>query len=150
MAIRSLPDFRDPALCRRLVIKIGSALLVDGGGQVRADWLRSVVADIAALRAAGTTVVVVSSGAIAIGAKKLGLTHGGRRTLAEAQAAASVGQIELASVWASVLAERGLSRRIGLTVPSFLLAIPALAGSDLIALLPSRVAAATPGLEGQR
>lgn len=46
----------------------------------------------------------------------------------------------------AVLAERGLSRRIGLTVPSFLLAIPALAGSDLIALLPSRVAAATPGL----
>ncbi len=108
MAIRSLPDFRDPALCKRLVIKIGSALLVDGSGQVRADWLRSVVEDIAALRAAGTTVVVVSSGAIAIGAKKLGLTHGGRRTLAEAQAAASVGQIELASVWASVLAERGL------------------------------------------
>jgi DNA-binding transcriptional LysR family regulator len=46
----------------------------------------------------------------------------------------------------AVLAERGLSRRIGLTVPSFLLAIPALTGSDLIALLPSRVAAATPGL----
>ncbi|RJY08989.1 glutamate 5-kinase [Aurantiacibacter aquimixticola] len=108
MPIQSLLDFRDPSICKRLVIKIGSALLVDATGQVEAEWLRTIVNEIATARELGIEVVVVSSGAIAIGAKKLDFPDGGRRTLAEAQASASVGQIELASVWSKLLAERRL------------------------------------------
>lgn len=108
MPIQTLPDFRDPAICKRLVIKIGSALLVDASGRVNAEWLRTVVDDIRTARELGMEVVVVSSGSIAIGAKKLNLSHGGRRTLSEAQASASVGQIDLAAAWSALLAERGL------------------------------------------
>ena len=54
-----------PALVRRLVIKVGSALLVDPAGEVRVDWLRTLVADVAARKAAGQQVIIVSSGAIA-------------------------------------------------------------------------------------
>ncbi|KUO51832.1 MAG: glutamate 5-kinase [Sphingomonadales bacterium BRH_c3] len=108
MPIQTLPDFRDPAICKRLVIKIGSALLVDASGRVNAKWLRTVVDDIRTARELGMEVVVVSSGSIAIGAKKLNLSHGGRRTLSEAQASASVGQIDLAAAWSALLAERGL------------------------------------------
>lgn len=108
MPIQTLPDFRDPAICKRLVIKIGSALLVDASGRVNAEWLRTVVDDIWTARELGMEVVVVSSGSIAIGAKKLNLSHGGRRTLSEAQASASVGQIDLAAAWSALLAERGL------------------------------------------
>ena len=108
MSIQTLLDFHDPEACGRLVIKIGSALLIDDGGAVRADWLRTVAEEIWTARARGIEVVVVSSGSIAIGAKKLKFEQGGRRTLAEAQAAASVGQIELASVWSALLAERKL------------------------------------------
>ncbi|QZH75439.1 MAG: glutamate 5-kinase [Erythrobacter sp.] len=108
MPIQTLLDFRDPAICKRLVIKIGSALLVDSTGRVHGEWLRSVVNDIWTARELGMEVVVVSSGSIAIGAKKLNLTHGGRRTLSEAQAAASVGQIDLASAWSNLLGQRGL------------------------------------------
>jgi len=108
MPIETLLDFRDPAVCKRLVIKIGSALLIDNAGNVAIDWLRTVVNEIWTAREAGIEIVVVSSGSIAIGARKLGLSGGGRRTLAEAQASASVGQIELASVWSRLLAERRL------------------------------------------
>lgn len=108
MAIETLNDFRDPEKCRRLVIKIGSALLVDGSGGVRKEWLRTVVNEIFTARERGQEVVVVSSGAIAIGAKQLEFAQGGRRTLAEAQASASVGQIALASTWAMLLSERQL------------------------------------------
>ena len=62
-----------PAACPRLVIKIGSALLVDQAGAVRRAWLAGVVTDIANRRAAGQQIVVVSSGAIALGARRLGL-----------------------------------------------------------------------------
>jgi len=98
-----------PALIRRLVVKIGSALLVDPDGAIRADWLGAVVDDLAARAAAGQQIIVVSSGAIALGARRLGLPKGGRGSLDDAQAAAAVGQIALSQHWAALLAERGLT-----------------------------------------
>ena len=92
---------------RRLVVKVGSALLVERG-EARADWLASLAGDIAARRAAGQQIVVVSSGAVALGAARLGLARGGRGSLADAQAAASVGQIALAGRWSQALAAHGL------------------------------------------
>ncbi len=62
---------------RRMVIKVGSALLVDGAsGKIRQSWLASLAGDIAAARARGSDVLVVSSGAIALGRRKLGLRLG--------------------------------------------------------------------------
>ena len=97
-----------PAQAPRLVVKIGSSLLVARDGAVRRDWLASVVADIAARRTAGQQIVVVSSGAIALGAKRLGLAKGGRASLDDAQAAAACGQIELARTWAMLLGEHAI------------------------------------------
>lgn len=88
---------------RRVVIKIGSALIVDPQQAApRQPWLDSVAQDIAALRAQGTEVVVVSSGAIALARHQLGLTRPVLR-LEEKQAAASVGQIRLAQAWTDAL-----------------------------------------------
>lgn len=98
-----------PALIRRLVIKIGSALLVDPDGQVRTDWLRTLVGDVATRVAAGQQVIIVSSGAIALGARRLKLPKGGRGSLEDAQAAAATGQIALSQCWASLLHERGIT-----------------------------------------
>ena len=96
-----------PAACPRLIVKIGSALLVDRDGGIRREWLRGVAADIAARVHAGQQVAIVSSGAIALGARRLGLAKGGRASLEDAQAAAATGQIALSQVWAEVLdAER--------------------------------------------
>ena len=103
-----LPGFL-PAQCRRIVVKIGSALLVDPAGQVRENWLRTVTRDIAARRAAGQQVIVVSSGAIALGARRLSLAKGGRGSLEDAQAAAAVGQIALSQIWAMLLGEEGIT-----------------------------------------
>mgnify|MGYP002370681124 FL=1 len=61
-----------PDICKRLVVKIGSALLVDADGAVRSQWLASVAADIATRHKAGQQIIVVSSGAIALGARRLG------------------------------------------------------------------------------
>lgn len=97
-----------PAACARLVVKIGSSLLVAGDGSVRRDWLGSVLDDIAARRAAGQQVVIVSSGAIALGAKRLGLAKGGRASLEDAQAAAATGQIALSQIYAELLSARGI------------------------------------------
>ena len=105
MTIAALPDL---ANARRLVVKVGSALLVEQGAP-RADWLGSLVADLVRLRGGGTEVIVVSSGAIALGAAKLGMTKGGRGSLADAQAAASVGQVELARLWSEALGEHGIT-----------------------------------------
>lgn len=96
------------AQCPRLVVKIGSALLVEKNGQLRRDWLASVLDDIAALHKAGQQIVIVSSGAIALGAKRMDLPKGGRASLEDAQASAAVGQIYLSQVYAELLAERGL------------------------------------------
>jgi len=98
-----------PASCSRLVIKIGSSLLVDGAGAVRRDWLASVVDDIAARRSAGQQIVIVSSGAIALGARRLALEKGGRASLEDAQAAAAVGQVALSAVWEALLSAAGLT-----------------------------------------
>lgn len=98
-----------PAHCHRLVVKIGSALLVDEDGKVRRAWLEGVVADIAARHRAGQQIAVVSSGAIALGARRLGLTKGGRASLEDAQAAAATGQIALSHCWAELLGAEGLT-----------------------------------------
>ncbi|MFD1610938.1 glutamate 5-kinase [Sphingomonas tabacisoli] len=94
---------------QRLIVKIGSALLVDPSGGVRREWLAGIAADIAARVAQGQQVAVVSSGAIALGARRLGLPKGGRASLEDAQAAAATGQIALSQVWAEVLGAHGLT-----------------------------------------
>ena len=93
---------------RRLVVKIGSALLVDEAGQVRRPWLEALASDIATLRASGCEVVIVSSGAIAVGRRLLGLTRGTPK-LEEKQAAAAVGQIRLARAYEAVRAPHGIT-----------------------------------------
>lgn len=108
MPISRLSDLADSALAPRLVIKVGSALLVGAEG-VRRAWLTGLVAEIAEARARGQQVVVVSSGAIALGAATLGLEKGGRGSLADAQAAAAVGQIALSGLWAELLGRHGLT-----------------------------------------
>ncbi len=93
----------------RLIVKVGSSLLVDPSGTVRRAWLATLVADVAARLAHGQQVAVVSSGAIALGARRLGLTKGGRASLEDAQAAAATGQIALAGLWAELLEKEGLT-----------------------------------------
>ena len=97
-----------PASCRRLVVKIGSALLVDPDGAVRREWLATLVADLAIRHRAGQQIAIVSSGAIALGARRLSLPKGGRASLEDAQAAAATGQIALSQTWAELLAAEGL------------------------------------------
>ena len=93
----------------RLIIKVGSSLLVDRDGDIRRPFLTDLVGDIAARITGGQQIVIVSSGAIALGARRLGLAKGGRASLEDAQAAAAVGQIALAGVWADLLAAHGLT-----------------------------------------
>jgi glutamate 5-kinase len=92
---------------RRIVIKIGSALLVDRASGLKAAWLESLCTDIAELKKTGAEVLVVSSGAIAMGRTVLGLPSGPLR-LEESQAAAAVGQIALARAWSSGLSTHGI------------------------------------------
>lgn len=92
---------------RRVVIKIGSALLVEDG-RLREDWLQALAADLAALRAGGADVVVVSSGSIALGRAALGLPAGAL-ALEQSQAAAAVGQIRLARAYEAALAPHGIA-----------------------------------------
>ncbi|MFN3641772.1 MAG: glutamate 5-kinase [Gemmobacter sp.] len=100
---------RRPALAdaRRLVVKIGSALLVGPNG-LRAAWLTGLAADVAAARARGVDVILVSSGAIALGRRILGLPAG-PLALEQSQAAAAVGQIRLARAYEEALAPHGLT-----------------------------------------
>jgi glutamate 5-kinase len=93
----------------RLIIKVGSSLLVGPDGSVRREWLAALVSDIALRITGGQQIAIVSSGAIALGARRLNLTKGGRASLEDAQAAAAVGQIALAGVWAELLAAQGLT-----------------------------------------
>lgn len=94
---------------RRIVVKIGSALLVDRhSGRLRATWLNSLADDVAALRAEGRQIVLVSSGAIALGRHLLGLPKGPLE-LDQSQAAAAVGQISLSSAYQDVFRARGLA-----------------------------------------
>ncbi|SEH33745.1 glutamate 5-kinase [Methylobacterium sp. 275MFSha3.1] len=93
---------------RRVVIKVGSALLVDrNAGRLRHAWLAALAEDIAELHGRGVDVLVVSSGSIALGRTVLGLPPGVLR-LEESQGAASVGQITLARHWAEALGHHGI------------------------------------------
>lgn len=104
-----IPSADPLAQARRVVVKVGSALLVDSAtGTVRRAWLDTLAADIAALRARGQEVLLVSSGAIALGRQHLNLGRG-RLRLEEKQAAAAVGQIRLAHAWKEVLEQHRLS-----------------------------------------
>ena len=88
---------------KRVVVKIGSANLVDRTtGRVNRAWLETLASDTARLRARGQEVILVSSGAIALGRRHLGLPPG-KLKLEESQAAAAVGQIRLAHAWKEVL-----------------------------------------------
>jgi glutamate 5-kinase len=91
----------------RITVKVGSALLVDRATGLKREWLASLVDDIAALAARGCEIMVVSSGAIALGRTILGLPRRALK-LEESQAAASVGQIALAGAWAQELQRHGL------------------------------------------
>src|SRR5687767_5022769 len=102
MSIERLTDLADAAACPRVVLKVGSALLVGGGGTPHRAWLAGLVAEIAEARQRGQQVIVVSSGAIALGAARLGLSKGGRGSLSDAQASAAFGQIALAGLWSEL------------------------------------------------
>ena len=100
-----------PALAdfRRIVVKVGSSLLVDAdGGRPHQAWLDALAQDIAGLHRYGCDVLVVSSGAIALGRSVLKLP-GGVLKLEDSQAAAAVGQIALARTWAEVLGRHGIT-----------------------------------------
>ena len=99
------PDIRD---AKRLVVKIGSALLVDRAKGLRFDWLNALAEDVSDARRRGCDVVLVSSGSIALGRSVLNLGDG-VLTLEQAQAAAAVGQIRLARAYEEVLAPHGIT-----------------------------------------
>ncbi len=101
----SAPDLR---AAKRLVVKIGSALLVDRATGLKQDWLSALAMDVAEAKVRGTDVVLVSSGSIALGRKVLGLPEGAL-TLEQSQAAAAVGQIRLARAYEEVLAPHGIT-----------------------------------------
>ncbi len=102
---------KTPALAdfRRIVVKVGSSLLVDSaGGRLHQEWLESLAEDISGLHKFGCDVIVVSSGAIALGRSVLKLPRGALK-LEDSQAAAAVGQIALAKTWAEVLGRLGIT-----------------------------------------
>ena len=102
---------RTPALTdfRRIVIKVGSSLLVDAAaGKLRGEWLQALCEDIAALHKDKRDILVVSSGAIALGRSVLKLPAGTLQ-LEDSQAAAAVGQIALARIWAEMLGHHGIT-----------------------------------------
>ena len=93
---------------RRLVVKIGSELLAEENGEVRRPWLAALADDVARCRSRGQEVILVSSGAIAVGRRHLGLA-GRRLRLEEKQAAAATGQIRLANAYQEALARHGIT-----------------------------------------
>jgi glutamate 5-kinase len=99
----------DPfAKTKRIVVKIGSALLVDAAsGQLRRGWLETLCGDVATLRSQGKEVILVSSGAIALGRRALGLKSGALK-LEESQAAAAAGQVRLAHAYAEILESQNI------------------------------------------
>ncbi len=99
------PDIRE---AKRLVIKIGSALLVDRARGLRQAWLSALAMDVAEAKVRGADVVLVSSGSIALGRAVLGLGTGAL-TLEQSQACAAVGQIRLARAYEEVLAPHGIT-----------------------------------------
>src|SRR5271167_3362491 len=115
---------------KRVVVKVGSTLLVDGDkGRLNRSWLESLAADVAALRKRGQEVILVSSGAIALGRRHLNLGSG-KLKLEESQAAAAVGQIRLAHAYKELLDAHGI------TVAQILLtlnAVPVINENDTVA-----------------
>jgi len=98
-----------PASSKRLVVKIGSSILVDETqGQIRRDWLEALTNDVARLHRGGCEVVLVSSGAIRLGRTYLKLPSGTLK-LEENQAAAATGQIQLAHAYQESLARHGIT-----------------------------------------
>jgi glutamate 5-kinase len=94
---------------KRVIVKVGSALLVEADkGRLNRAWLESLAADIARMRKRGQEVILVSSGAIALGRRHLGLAQG-RLKLEESQAAAAVGQIRLAHAYKELLEEHDIT-----------------------------------------
>src|ERR1035438_6769170 len=102
MARPSLKKFR------RIVVKVGSSLLIDSDvGDVRTSWLAALAADLAKLHGEGRDILIVSSGSIALGRSRLKLPRGTLK-LEESQGAAAVGQIALARIWSEVLGAHGI------------------------------------------
>ncbi|MFZ0988337.1 MAG: glutamate 5-kinase [Xanthobacteraceae bacterium] len=102
---------------RRIVVKIGSSLLIDAqGGRLNEKWLASLAADIAALHADKRDILVVSSGAIALGRTVLKLAAG-ELALEDSQGAAAVGQIALARTWTEALSRHGITAGQVLVTP---------------------------------
>ncbi|MBP2228181.1 glutamate 5-kinase [Azospirillum agricola] len=111
MALETLSPLASPTLLdsRRLVVKIGSALLVDGETRrIRREWLDALADDVAACRKRGQEVVIVTSGAVACGREHLGLV-GRALKLEEKQAAAATGQIRLAHAYQETLARHDVT-----------------------------------------
>jgi len=103
LAARRLTD------AKRVVVKVGSTLLVDSDkGRLNRSWLESLTADVAAFRKRGQEVILVSSGAIALGRRHLDL-GAGKLKLEESQAAAAVGQIRLAHAYKELLDEHEIT-----------------------------------------
>ena len=99
----NLSDFR------RIVVKVGSSLLVDAAaGKLKEAWLLSLADDIAKLHSEGRDIIVVSSGSIALGRSVLKLPKGPLK-LEDSQAAAAVGQIALARTWSEVLGQHNIT-----------------------------------------
>ncbi len=92
---------------KRIVVKIGSALLVDPQTGLRVEWLKSLINDVVELHKKGVEILLVSSGAIALGRTLLQLPKGALK-LEESQACAALGQIELAKTYGDALAQHGL------------------------------------------
>src|SRR6201994_3477141 len=93
---------------RRIVVKVGSSLLIDSdAGEVRSTWLAALAAALARLQGEGRELLIVSSGSIALGRSRLKLPRGALK-LEESQAAAAVGQIALARIWSEVLDHHGI------------------------------------------
>ncbi len=108
MATLTPSGLPDVTRARRLVVKIGSALLVDRAKGLRRDWLEALAADVVAAKARGADVILVSSGSIALGRGVLGWPAG-TLALEQSQAAAAVGQIRLARAYEEVLAPHGIT-----------------------------------------
>jgi glutamate 5-kinase len=109
MAPRRAPSSSPLSSARRIVVKVGSALLVDAeSNRVNRAWLITLIDDLLRLRKRGQQVVLVSSGAIGLGRRQLKLPRGPLK-LEESQASAAVGQIRLAHAYKELLEERGVT-----------------------------------------
>jgi len=100
----------------RIVVKIGSTLLIDEQHKLNRDWLGGLTADIAELRAAGQQVLIVSSGAVAIGSSVLNINPR-RSRLEELQAAAAAGQVQLVHAYQEALSAHGIAAAQVLLTP---------------------------------